>query len=352
MSVKILVIRFRRIGDALLSSAVCSTLKESIPDSEIHYVLNEPIAPLFENHPHIDKVITFSDEENRKFFKKCKKVRRLMKAEKYDIIIDLRGTLNTLIFSLFSPRTKYRIGRKVPYNRWIHNRRIDIEQVQGNYIDRMLSLTDPLNPEYNIKKNHAYKLYITDQEKQEFRDYMESSGIDFSKPIMLAAVTSRVEHKKWPLENMAEIFRRTIEYYPDVQIIFNYTPGREEHDAYTIYNMLDKDDHIFINIEAKGLRQLIAMMFNVDFFFGNEGGPRHFSQAANVPSFALYHPEVKISDWLPNRSERFAGIEPKDINPGIASDPNATMEEKFGLFTPDEVWERLQLSLAKFLTKN
>ena len=70
MSVKkVLVIRFRRIGDAVLSVVICSSIRKSFPEAEIHYVLNDHIAPLFENHPDIDKIITFSDEENNHFFK-------------------------------------------------------------------------------------------------------------------------------------------------------------------------------------------------------------------------------------------------------------------------------------------
>ena len=52
MSVKkVLVIRFRRIGDAVLSVVICSSIRKSFPEAEIHYVLNDHIAPLFENHP-------------------------------------------------------------------------------------------------------------------------------------------------------------------------------------------------------------------------------------------------------------------------------------------------------------
>ncbi|WP_374118361.1 glycosyltransferase family 9 protein, partial [uncultured Fusobacterium sp.] len=35
---KILVVRFKQIGDAVLSSAICNTLKKSFPESEIDYV--------------------------------------------------------------------------------------------------------------------------------------------------------------------------------------------------------------------------------------------------------------------------------------------------------------------------
>ena len=62
---RILIIRFRQIGDSILAVALCSTLKKSFPDAEIHFVLNKNIAPLYEGHPDIDKVITFDKNENK-----------------------------------------------------------------------------------------------------------------------------------------------------------------------------------------------------------------------------------------------------------------------------------------------
>ena len=39
---KILIIRFKQIGDAVLSSVICNTLKKSFPEAEIDYVVLGP----------------------------------------------------------------------------------------------------------------------------------------------------------------------------------------------------------------------------------------------------------------------------------------------------------------------
>ena len=58
---KILVVRFRQMGDAILATPLLSTLRANYPDAQIDFVLNERIAPLFEGHPAISRVITFID---------------------------------------------------------------------------------------------------------------------------------------------------------------------------------------------------------------------------------------------------------------------------------------------------
>lgn len=103
----ILVIRFRRVGDSVLATALCRSLRQSFPQAQIDYVLNENIASLYENHPDIDRVITFSDRENHHLPTYIRKVRHTMKATSYDIIIDMRTTVRTLLFSLFSLHTPF-----------------------------------------------------------------------------------------------------------------------------------------------------------------------------------------------------------------------------------------------------
>ena len=190
MSVKkVLVIRFRRIGDAVLSVVICSSIRKSFPEAEIHYVLNDHIAPLFENHPDIDKIITFSDEENNHFFKYLRKVRQLMKTERYDVIIDTRATIKTLWFSAFSLRTKYRIGTSKFYNHFFHNYRVrnhvndDLDEVVRN-----LLLLQPLEREGKLVMTTDFRLYVTEQETAEFKSYMDRFHVHQSFDLFLARV--------------------------------------------------------------------------------------------------------------------------------------------------------------------
>ena len=123
-SLRALVIRFRRVGDAVLAVAACSSLKRSFPDIRVDFVLNEAIAPLFEGHPDIDRVVTFTDTDNANPWRYVRRVFDVMRKTRYDILIDMRATPRTLLFSLFSLRTPFRIGTRKPYSRLLHNYRV------------------------------------------------------------------------------------------------------------------------------------------------------------------------------------------------------------------------------------
>ncbi len=54
---KVLLLRPRKLGDTILATLLADALKRAKPHWEIHYLVERPYAPLFEEHPSIDRVI-------------------------------------------------------------------------------------------------------------------------------------------------------------------------------------------------------------------------------------------------------------------------------------------------------
>ena len=307
---RILVIRFRQMGDAILATPLLNTLHHSFPDAEIHFVLNERIAPLFEGHPAISRIITFSDAERHAPLIYLRKIWQTVHQTHYDAIIDMRSTLNTMPFALFSLRSKWRIGIRKPYTLGIYNHRIEGCEDDESMITHNLKLADPLKPAV-IDRNLL--LSITEKEKTDFRTYMQHEGIDFSRPIMLVGVTAKLENKTWAEDRMTETLRRLLDTFPNLQLIFNYAPGREAENARRIYDHLGANLHIFLQIQAKSPRELAAMAANCTAYFGNEGGGRHIVHAMGKPSLVVCSPMASKTTWLPQDTDVLAwGIDAND----------------------------------------
>ena len=234
------------------------------------------------------------------------------------------------------------------YNRLVHNYRIatpnGADRVQSN-----LGLMAPLAREGKLIQDLHFPLYVTEEERQEFRTYMAAQGIDFSRPVIVAAITTHIPHKAWSQERMTEILRLILQH-TDAQIVANYGGSNERTVAMEYKKRLDDDPRFFVNVEANTLRQLCALLANSQFFFGNEGGPRHMAQAFGVPAFAIYPPGVAKTMWLPAEDRSNQGISPDDfLTPQEQEDMNYT--RRFGIITVQRVWERLAPMLAEFLPK-
>jgi len=345
---RILVVRYRRVGDSILALSLFRLLKKNFPEAEIDFVLDSGIAPLFEGHPDIHQVISFTPEEKHSFFRYVGKVWKLTHAVRYDAIIDMRSTVQTLWFSLFSLSSKFRIGRKKSYNRFIQNCRpeipwdIDMEEQNAMF-------AAPLNAVKPLERSKGFSIPVGEQERRDFRSRMESCGVDFSRPVVFCAVATRIPEKVWDKECMEAVLKRIIDTY-DATLIFNFGGAAEKEYVEKIHEGMGKDPHVRTDIEAKGLPQLKAMLANCDFFFGNEGGPRHLSQAIGVPSFAVYPPHVGKHIWLPENDGSHQGIEFADTAAAKAAS-DLTYQEKFSAVTVEEVWSRLRPMLDKYLKK-
>lgn len=338
---RILVVRFRQMGDAILATSLLNTLRQNFPDAEIDFVLNARIAPLFEGHPAISRIITFTEEE-RHGLAYIRKVWKVMHSgSRYDVIIDMRSTVNTLLFALFSPATKYRIGRHKWYTCLVLNHRIK-PNPQFSMIDTDLSFAEPLNAIRQITPTQEFTLHITEEEQNEFRQYLVQQGVDMKRPRILVNVTAKLANKVWNEDKMVWVLDHFLKAYPDWQVLFNYAPGDEEKNARRIYARLGSPQQVLIDVQAHSARQLVAMGHNMTCFFGNEGGARHVMHAAGCPTLVICAPGNKKHVWIPKNRVRAEGIAPSDFASAKAL---ATMDRttQYDLIDQESVWRQLNI---------
>ena len=113
---KFLIIRTDRIGDVVLSLPVAQTIREQVPDAEIHMMIREPITELISAQPFIDEVIPYTSNGIRQAI-------RTLRIQHYDIAILLHPTL-PLSLELFLARIPQRIGTGFRWYSFLFNRRV------------------------------------------------------------------------------------------------------------------------------------------------------------------------------------------------------------------------------------
>ena len=340
---KYLVVRFRQMGDAVIATCLLNTIRENDPEADITFVLNQKIEPLFRGHPSIDHIITFTEEERHSLVKNFGKMWRVVRQNHYDVIIDMRSTVNTMGFALFSPRSRYRIGLRKSYTRWVYNRRIHRFRQGDTAISHDLDMLRPLG--FSRLDPHI-SLFVTDSERQRFAEYLQQQGIGLEKPIVLVGVSAKLDDKKWPLEDMAFITKKLIERCPNAQIVFNFAPGKEAADAKKVYELCGRDQHIFLNVEAKSQRELSVLATFVTFYFGNEGGARHIMHAHGKPSFVVVTPGRDGNVWIPKDGVPASWATLDDLMPREEQEL-LPFAEQYKRITPEYVWNKLSAFLDR-----
>lgn len=339
---KILVIRFLAIGDVVITSALCSSLKKSFPSAQVDYLVHSVSAPLLENHPDIDNVISLTLKQRKNPWLYFKQVRALAK-QGYDIIIDASSTPKSEFISLFSRNTRYKVGRYKKHRGFAYTHKVMPSELRGDKFKQRLALLKPLHDEgLPIQFVEEISLHLSDQERSAMRLKMDHAGLDFTRPVIAFSVSSKLDEKRWNDDSMRQLAVYCLDKY-QAQIVFFAGMPHEQAQIELMHKQMGQHPDIYSNIDAPSLRDLLALLANCDLFVGNEGGPRHMAQAVGLPTVCVFSPIARRAEWLPRGSDRHQGIEWQDITPSSKQyDGNSLIQYEVGDQTYFKLYNRIK----------
>jgi len=294
---KILVIQQKMIGDVLLSSILCNSLRNAYPEAKIDYLVHENTIPVLVNNPNIDRIIRFT-EEHKKSKKAFLKLGKRIRAEKYDILIDAYSKLESWLLSAMSG-AKQKISFKKVGRNFIYDINVLYAATPktnlGLAIERRLSLLEPLEIEQFY--DPIPKLFLTAKEIQVAQKTFADFGIESSKKTVMMSIIGSEEKKTYPHNFMSELVNFIGDNY-DVNILFNYFPKQIEQ-AKKIYNLCSEKtkSKIYFDLLGQDLRSFIGIMNECDAIIGNDGGAINMAKALNKPSFIIFSPWIEKKMW-------------------------------------------------------
>ena len=171
---KILVIQQKMIGDVLLSTILCETLRKQYPNAQIDYLIHRNTIAVVEGNPFGDNIIEFTNDiKNSKtlYFKFLKEIRRT----KYDRVIDAYGKMESNLITFFSgAKEKISYQKKITnifYTKTIERKNIVLTN-GGNALENRLRLILPENE--IADKVIQPKIFLKEEEKLAAKKYLES----------------------------------------------------------------------------------------------------------------------------------------------------------------------------------
>ncbi len=331
---KILVIKFRHIGDVLLTIPTIRALKETFSDASVSVLVNSGTEDVLSYNPVIDELIVFDRTIKKlsmlkRFLKEIHFVRDI-KAKGFDMTVDLTGGDRAAILSFLSG-ARYRlaadfsrkgfIGKKYLYT---HLANIDRQKhmvLQNLDVVKQFSIsTENLNVDF----------FIPDEARMFIRRIFEENNLSksnnpppppFTKGgagrIVHVHPTSRWLFKCWQDEYMAEIIGWLI--VKGLKVVVTSAPDKREIEkAKRILSLVGDSPSRSIGMGLSPLpssrimhyasrildlcgkttiKELAAISEASDLFIGVDSAPMHIAAAVGTPVIALFGPTGK--EWIP-----------------------------------------------------
>lgn len=335
---KILVIQIKQLGDVLTSTVIFEALKNKFPSCEIHYLIAPKSIAIVENNPLIDKLLLYDDQKTvASFFESVSSIRK----EKYDVIIDAYCKTNTSLLCWLS-----RAKKTITFDKTL-SRLLCSNVIQRNKesfskatkaIEHRLLLLEPLGIPFEERKP---KLYVSEAEKQQALATLNSIGIQKEDQIIMISALGSGNSKTYPLAFMATVLD-TICKNTEATLLFNYIPNQKE-DVQKLYNLCEPKTKAQIKIDfyAKNLRDFFGIVTYCKAVIGNEGGAINMAKALDVPTFAIFSPEILKNDWnIFENEDSSISVHVDDYN-RASIHKEATVYEKYATFNPNLFQDKL-----------
>ncbi len=285
---KILFIRLNRIGDALVTTPLISAVKKS-SNCQIHILGDKKNHFVFRNNPSIDLVHVFN-----KGVKGLLEFRKLVKLEKYDVIIDLHDDVSTTVsflIALSGVQNRFAL-RKENYK--IYSDTVQkLDPAKYHVIDRLMVLAELLSITYSKDEINVIYNPLPESVSKVNQFILEK----FNTPNYLVGINiSAGSHARfWGVER----FKSVIEYFQKYNVSIVIIAA--EKDVEFASQISEGKIPIFCDPDFD---KFAAFISKLNFLFTPDTSIVHLASAYNIPLFGLY---VKYNTanviWYPYKSD-------------------------------------------------
>jgi heptosyltransferase-1 len=292
---KILLIRLRRSGDVIMTTAAVMALKAGLPQASLTYIVEEPFRRLVEGHPGLDRVIVIPAHQNTADFLRFV---RQVRQERYDALIDFHGGPRASLLAFFS-RAGLKVGYKLKYKRLFYDIRVPRGRKDGyiHSVDNHLNLVRALGIQVGQPPPRLTLPPAREQEKENIDRYWLENKLLGNKVAVLH-IGAGNEFRDWGAENLTALATR-LAGLPQVRVLL---VGAEEDQRRAEEIRKNVPGPLFSaagNFNLIELREIIARAV---LFIGPDSGPMHIAATTSTPIVALFGPTLpaNFSPWGAN----------------------------------------------------
>jgi len=271
---RILIVKPSAIGDVVHTLPVLNLLRKRYPAAHIAWLVTPACGGILEGHPQIDELIWFERKRAGGWIKLLK----LLRADHFDLVLDLQGLFRSGLFSWMSG-AKVRVGfanaREMATLFYTH--KVPVPDVNVHAMERYLDMAVAVGCERGPVE---YVFPTTDADRDRVKALL---GDDEPYAVLLPGTNWAT--KRWPAEKFAAMVQ----------------PLRERFGLKTVYaggpdaSAAAKLAPTATDLTGKtSLRELVALLERASLVIANDSGPMHIAAALGRPLVTLFGPTNPI----------------------------------------------------------
>ncbi len=292
---KILVLRFSSIGDIVLSSPLLRCLRTRFPGSQIDYATRREYAGLVRSNQNINYTYEFDANGG---FPALHALRKRIRAEGYDLIVDIHGSLRSRYVRAFPGRAEVvTVNKREKERAALIRLKKDIYRGIVPVSRRYLEAVEPLGVADDGK---GTELFIPDEILFGVSGRMSNLKLNRFESVIGLCPSARHATKRWPLERFGELGARCIRDMDAAVLLFGGTA--DVKDCESLAGMIEEKAGTGRVTDLSGKLSLLetaAAMDYCDAVVSNDSGLMHIADARQRNLVAIFGSTVRQFGFFP-----------------------------------------------------
>ena len=302
-SSRVLFLRLRNLGEAVLDTANLRALKRFRPDLQITTLVEAIYTDLYEADPDIEAIpLTRGSQENRSSITSRLGVIQAIRQRKFTAVINLHGGPTSAQLTFLSG-AKHRVGAAHFRNGYAYNLRVPpSEEILGrtnlHTVESQFGWFKWLG--LPLETPAPTQLFVASK-RAAAHAKLDEAGINLDKPYAVLAPTNEFYTKRWMPERYAAIAERLLSR--GYQIVLTGAPTAEQ--IAQVESVQAATSLSLAALTSLSIGELMAVIADAKVFVGNDSGPAHIAAAVKTPLVVLFGPasSVRWRPWADNRAE-------------------------------------------------
>ncbi len=277
---KILAIQFKYLGDAVFITPALMALKAQFPESEIHVLVAQEVAPLFECSSLITKVWALPRTRGKARLAESWPFVKALRHENFDRSVDFEGNDRGAILS-FLVGAKIRLspteGKPSLLQRLAYTQTVSsTTTVPISYVAKHLQMLAtawqtalPIAPKMLISANHSLANIA--------QDILQGHTI-------ICHLGTSQQKKEWPVQRWKEFYQ--LAFKEGYKLAFS--AGANEREQNLLAELKKLEPEIFALPPLKDLALYLAILNQAKLVISGDTGPLHFASGLGVKVIGLF----------------------------------------------------------------
>jgi heptosyltransferase-3 len=287
---RVLLVRVRSIGDAVLTTPSLTALRRFLPEARIDILLEDWVAPVLDGFPDVDNVISLYPEHITSRLKTA----HVLRKTRYDLLYNLHGGATSALMTYLSG-ARYRVGFGHYRNHRLYTHlaipavefwgRSDLQSAEQQLA--LLGWTG-----VPVGDRPRSSLTVTAEAERKIAEKLAAAGIGKTQSFALFHPAAAFAAKEWAAEKFASV----AEYLSGKGITPIAVAAPNEEPVLSRLREISKTP--IVTFSDFTLPEITALVARAEIFVGNDSGIAHIAGAVNTPCIVIFGPS-HIDHWRP-----------------------------------------------------